>query len=110
MLLHDPGQADSLLHNWPRHCPAPMKTSALSGLRPSSEIGTQLNRRQRCAALAEHNASTFGSWPHSKVILPRKTPASSSASATDRNDDPLSPGPSSTMRNTAPEATPHCIT
>src|SRR5947207_1331980 len=53
---------------------------------------------QRATASRARIFSGSATWLPSSVTLSRGTPAATSASATDRNDDPLNPGPSSTAR------------
>src|SRR5215475_3047082 len=101
MLLQTAGHSDSSLKRRPRHWPPPTKVPVLAAQTVSLAAGTQQNLRQRCAALVEQSASGFGWCADSRMIFSRGTPASSTASATERNEEPLSPGPSSTIKNPA---------
>ena len=58
---------------------------------------------QRRAASCARNLDASGQWLGINTIRSFATPAPHSASATERNEDPLSPGPSSTTRNKASE-------
>src|SRR5690242_615886 len=99
MLVHDSGHSELSANESLRHSPPPTNVTASAGRRGSCAALTDRKRRQRCAPFFVQSASGLGSWPQRRVIFPGDTPVLSSASATERNDEPLSPGPSSTTRN-----------
>ena len=69
-------------------------------------VATKRNSRQRLIAFSAQRELRSGSRLPRIVISCRGTPARTKASATDKNVDPLRPGPSSTIRKCAPRFSP----
>src|SRR5580765_376773 len=100
-----PGQSCSLAKTAFRHSPQPISSAACAGIRRVGLSEIVRKQLQRLTASGANSDEGFGLELGRRTIRFWETPALTRASATARNDDPLSPGPSSTTRNNAPRCT-----
>src|SRR5262249_39830747 len=93
------GQPDWFSRSSVSQRPAPTKAPTSSGISVDGGTAHQLNRWQRAAASRAQSAAGLGWCAQIRVARSGATPAAIRASATERKEEPLSPGPSSTTRN-----------
>src|SRR5262245_49934085 len=103
-LVHEAGQVTPAGNMSLRQRPPPAKSAACAGRQGSLDTAAQRKRRARCGPSSARKESTSGWCPQIRTSLSGETPACVRASATDKKDDPLNPGPSSTTRKIAFEA------